>query len=440
MRLPSLPSGLLALAAAGCGAPDLRSVTPAQLFGGGDELSPNRDRVLTGTLTDDTTLDSSEPWVLDGVVFVGDDDHPVELVVDAGTLIYGNPTTRGTLVVSRGSRIVAEGTPSQPIVFTSPRARGARSPGDWGGVVIDGRAPINGCPDAPCEADGEGGTGTYGGDEPDDDSGTLRYVRIEYAGALYTPEDELNGLALQGVGRGTTIDHVQLHVTADDGIEFFGGTVDVSHVVVTGAGDDSFDWTGGWSGRAQFVVLQQHPAAGDKGIEADNNEDDHGSTPRSHPVISNLTLVGPPGATTAVLLRRGTAATVTNSIVAGFEVGADVQDELTWDNAFDPTGTPTGEIAFTSTWFDCGTAYGATTWDVQTVETLVGADPTIVLGDPGLAAPTDVDAPDWRLEAGSPALTGAVAPGDPWFEGTSYVGAFDADEDWTAGWTTGGTN
>src|SRR5262245_25252529 len=141
----------LLLAAAGCQLPALPEPEPLDLFGGGDGLAPSVERVLSGTITEDLTLDAGAPWILDGLVLVGDDTHEVDLAVEPGTLVYGNPTTRGTLVVNRGSRILADGTSAAPIVFTSPRARGARAAGDWGGVVIDGRAPVNGCPSAPCE-------------------------------------------------------------------------------------------------------------------------------------------------------------------------------------------------------------------------------------------------------------------------------------------------
>jgi hypothetical protein len=415
---------------AGCSPPELSTAQDVLLFEGGDGLSPSLDRVLSGTITSDTTLDASEPWILDGLVFVGEG---ATLTIEPGTTIYGNPSTRGTLVVSQGGRIVADGTAAQPIVFTSPRARGARRAGDWGGIAINGEAPVNGCPSQPCVIEGEGETGPYGGSDEDDDSGVMRYVRIEFAGALYTPEDELNGLALQGVGRGTVLDHLHLHTIADDGIEFFGGTANVRHVLVTGAGDDSFDWTGGWQGTAQYVITQQHPGSGDCGIEADNNEDDHAADPQSLPVISNLTAVGT-STTTGFVFRRGTGVRLSNSIVYAYATCVDVRDDLTWES--------TPRVA--GSWLFCGSPYGESTYTdgtgTHTVQSLIEENPGNMLGDPGLVNPTDPHSPDFRLQPSSLALSGAVEPFDPALEVTSFVGAMDDENDWTVGWTTAGTN
>jgi hypothetical protein len=419
-------------ALAACSPPELPTAQEGLLFEGGDGLSPSLDRVISGIITADMTLDAAEPWILDGLVFVSEG---ATLTIESGTTIYGNPSTRGTLVISQGARIVADGTPAQPIVFTSPRARGARRAGDWGGIAIDGRAPVNGCLSQPCTLEGEGETGPYGGSDPDDDSGVLRYVRIEFAGALYTPEDELNGLALQGVGRGTVVDYVQLHTIADDGIEFFGGTVDARHVLVTGAGDDAFDWTNGWRGTAQYVITQQHEGSGDRAIEADNNEDDHAAAPQSLPAISNLTAVGT-SSTTGFVFRRGTGVHLTNSIVHSYATCLDVQDDLTWEAGPRVAGT----------WLFCASPYGDSTYadpesGLHTVESLITVDnPGNVLGDPALVAPTDLHAPDFRLQPGSPALQGAVDPLDPGLDATPFVGALDDETDWTTGWTTAGTN
>jgi hypothetical protein len=173
------------------------------------------------------------------------------------------------LVVRRSSQIIARGTAALPIIFSSSKLDGERARGDWGGLIINGRSTINSCAGGTgvCEAFGEGGTGFYGGDDEADNSGVLEYVRVEFAGTLISPDNELNGIAFQGVGSGTTVDHIQVHMNADDGVEFFGGTVNVKHVLVTGVGDDSMDWTDGWRGRAQHIVLQQYDDGGDQGID-----------------------------------------------------------------------------------------------------------------------------------------------------------------------------
>ncbi len=252
--------------------------------------------VLSGVITEDLTLTADTDWLLRGGVFIGDDENPTTLTIEAGTTVYGETSTDGMLVIRRSSRIMAEGSADAPIVFTSSKEAGTRARGDWGGLIINGRAPVNSCggdyEGDYCEAYGEGGTGWYGGADAGDSSGVLRYVRVEFAGTLISPENELNGIAFQGVGSGTEVDYVQVHMNADDGIEFFGGTAQVKHVLVTGVGDDMLDWTDGWQGKAQFVVLQQFADAGDNGIEADNNGDDNEASPRSNPTLSHITIIG----------------------------------------------------------------------------------------------------------------------------------------------------
>jgi hypothetical protein len=165
------------------------------------------------------------------------------------------------LIVERGGRLNAIGTREQPIVMTSDQPVGSRGRGDWGGLIINGRAPVN---LAGGLGTGEGDTGVYGGTDENDNSGTLRYVRVEFSGIEFSPDNELNGIAFQGVGRGTTVDYAQAHMSRDDAMEWFGGTVDVKHLVLSNAADDGFDWTFGYRGRAQFVVLTQ------RGDDADN--------------------------------------------------------------------------------------------------------------------------------------------------------------------------
>ncbi|MCU0613404.1 MAG: hypothetical protein MUE60_16670, partial [Candidatus Eisenbacteria bacterium] len=228
----------------------------------------------------------------------------------------------------------ADGTADQPIVFTSDQASPNR--GDWGGLIINGRAPIN----TGLQAEGEGNTGFYGGDDPDDSSGILRYVRVQYAGIEFSPDNELNGIAFQGVGRGTVVDYCQVHMNQDDGIEFFGGTVDAKHLVCTNNRDDNFDWTDGWTGRGQFWVCQQRGDDADNGFEADNNGENNDLLPRSNPMIYNVTLIGDPtGAQIdesrhGMLLREGTAGCIRNAIAMGFNrAGLDVDHEATFAQA-----------------------------------------------------------------------------------------------------------
>ncbi|MEO1233007.1 MAG: hypothetical protein AAFZ18_29355, partial [Myxococcota bacterium] len=238
------------------------------------------------------------------------------------------------LAVLPGATIDANGTAMNPIVFTSKEAAPDRQ--DWGGVIISGNATVN-CGGMGTTCVGEGDTGSYGGMADDDNSGTMRYVRIEFGGKKINATDELNGLALQGVGSGTTLDYIHVHKSGDDGFEFFGGTVDAKHIIATGIGDDSFDWTFGWRGRVQYAIAQQHADAGDQGIEADNNEDDDPAQPRSNPIWSNMTLIGSPDSTSSdigILLREGTGGQIWNTVVFAFnEFGLDIDDAETFNNA-----------------------------------------------------------------------------------------------------------
>ena len=222
----------------------------------------------------------------------------------------------------RGGRLNAIGTREQPIVFTSDQAIGDRNRGDWGGLIINGSAPVN---LEGGQGQGEADTGVYGGDDPNDNSGTLRYVRVEFAGVEFSPDNELNGIAFQGVGRGGTFEFIQVHMNRDDALEWFGGTADIKYAVASNAADDSFDWTFGWTGRAQFIAIHQRGDDADNGIEADNNEFNNNLLPRSHPQIYNLTMCGDPdrneGAESvrAANIRRGTAFTIRNFLVTGFK-------------------------------------------------------------------------------------------------------------------------
>jgi hypothetical protein len=404
---------------------------------------------LTNPITTSFTMEADKDWLLVGGVFVGDEASETVLTIDPGTTVFGEAASTGFLVIRRGSKLMAEGRADAPIVFTSSKAVGSRARGDWGGIIINGRAPVNGCAQAPCEAEGEGGSGTYGGADAQDDSGSLKYVRVEFAGHQITETNEFNGIAFQGVGAGTEVDFLHLHMAADDGIEFFGGTVSVKHVLATGGDDDNLDWTGGWTGRGQFIVVQQYEDAGDNGIEADNNGNDNKALPRSHPVLANLTLIGSPDSSKSddgLLLREGTAANITNSIVMGWnEACVDVDHAETFSNAV-TGGVLSGELTISATIFACATNFLmgdevdgdkqpiVDPWSVEDFAMTLNTGNRKV--DPGLTAPLNLTAPDFRPASGSPALTGATAMADPWFTATTYIGGVDPDNDWTQGWTS----
>jgi len=331
--------------------------------------APEVETVVEVTLDvlSNTTWTADKTWVLTQPIFVGvdcgaDGNDPdcvaATLTIEPGTTIVGKTDlaqgVRGAyLVVSRGSKLIADANANRTdktarpnaedvIVFTSDKPKGQRDRGDWGGLVINGRAPTN----AGLEATGEGDAGFYGGNDPDDNSGIIRGVRIEFAGDRVTPTDELNGLAPEGVGAGTTVSYVQIHYNVDDGTEPFGGTVSMDHVVVTGIGDDSVDGTDGWRGFMQFVIGQQRGDEADQGFELSNDDAASDAQPRSTGVIANATMIGAdqdqqageiggPNSDVGLMLREGSHHRVYNSIFRDFgDAGFCVENAITqvWAN------------------------------------------------------------------------------------------------------------
>jgi hypothetical protein len=376
------------------------------------------------------TLTADTVWTLKGVVTVPDGET---LTIEAGTKIVGDKGTLGTLVIQRGGKIEAVGTADAPIVFTSALPEGERAAGDWGGVVVLGRAPIN---EEGGEADVEGFTEsqTYGGDVASDDSGTIKYVRIEFGGIEIAPDNEINGLTLAGVGSGTEVDFVQVRQTLDDCFEFFGGTVNAKHLVCYRNGDDAFDFDQGYVGSLQFLFLQQDPTIADdaNGFEADNDGDVFDVAPVTNPKISNVTLCGQNDDQDkqqfGFLFRRGFTGTVTNAIVTGFEAGVDFRD------------VPPTSVTVTNSVF-----FGNTVENIAYVETGEedndgGFDEIMwfeggmgnTTTDPGLGdcfATTPDPRPAAEIPGGTPVGTGADSS-------ATFKGAFkDASDDWMAGWT-----
>lgn len=316
---------------------------------------------VSGDITADTTW--SGTILLSGAVFVR---SGATLTIEPGTLIFGETATNGTLIIDRGARIMAEGTARNPIVFTADQEPGQRTRGMWGGIIINGNAPLN-VPGG--TAEGEGDTGTYGGNQPNDDSGVMRYVRVEFAGTEFSPDNELNGIAFQGVGRTGVFEYLQVHMNKDDGVEFFGGTANARYLVLTGNADDSLDATDGWTGMVQFVFIQQYGDDADNGYEIDGNADNNNLTPFTEPQIYNVTLIGDPSdfgdeSDLGMLLREGTAGVFANNIVMGFkEWGIEITDAQTFNNArrgrlmvmnsyWDDNGTALGRVGGTMHWSD----------------------------------------------------------------------------------------
>lgn len=264
------------------------------------------------------TLDATKIYKITGAVIVRDGG---KLVIPAGTKLEASGGTSAFVVVEQGGQIFANGTASAPVVFTSPAA----TPGSWGGVVICGRAPIN----KGTTATSEVGNATYGGTVANDNSGSLTYVRIEYAGAIFTGEKEFNGLSLFGVGNATKIDNISLVNGSDDGIEFFGGTVNVSNIVSIYNEDDAFDWTEGWNGTATNIYTKRRAnGVGNRGIEADNNSNNRDASPRSNPTIKNATFIGSTsGESDGMKLREGTYASIDNVVLSNWTTGINVEHD-----------------------------------------------------------------------------------------------------------------
>ncbi len=404
-------------------------------------LNPPLCRFPGGDYTTDMTFGPDRQFLLEGNVFIGGANQSATLTILPGTTVFGADSSgqsKAALIIRPGSKIIADGTKDRPIVFTSAKPDGSRRRGDWGGLIINGNAPVN-CGGGAPTCQGEGNSGAYGGDNASDNSGILRYVRVEFAGARITDEDEYNGIAFQGVGSGTLVDYVHLHQPSDDGIEFFGGTVNAKHILVTGAGDDCLDWTFGWRGKLQFFVSQQAADEANSGIEADNNDDDNAAQPRSSPTLANLTLVGEPAAPEnqiGAVFRRGTEVKLWNSIIYNFDRCLDIDSDETFNNIM---ANP-GNFVLRNNIIDCS-GQGQTVF-VQEMEETFNLETFVTMtqmgnmvgsaGMPGNA--TNKLTPDFKPTSG-PAMSGAATIDDTFLTSTSYRGGVDPANDWTLGWT-----
>jgi hypothetical protein len=401
---------------------------------------------ISGTITSDLTLTSSNLYALDGPVFVGNDKaDSATLTIEAGTTVYGR-SGGDYLVVSRDSDIQALGSKSAPITFTSSEdiAGEATDAGQWGGIVILGNAQSNKCPtdgsDCALQVEGVQEGGVFGGTDDSDSSGTLRYVVVKHAGYEVAPDNELNGITFGGVGSGTTVEYIQVHQNADDGVEFFGGTVNLKYVVLTGNQDDSVDWDNGYRGNLQYVLVK-HDAdngAANRAIEADNDGSTPSKTPQSNPTIANMTIIGNAFTTAdkdseGVYLREGTKAQLHNFVVTNaagecFEIEGGDTTSITVDQA------EAGETVISNSVFAC----------TENFKDSKATDGTVLLA-----------AEDWVLNQNESNSTAAdmssVLNGiftidtttakdfsdDAFFDNADHIGAVSSENDWTADWTVG---
>lgn len=282
--------------------------------GNGDETSANAVEILKGELTANKTLLKDKVYALSGEYIV---KTGATLTIQEGVKIVAKTDDESVdyILVQQGAKIEAVGTKENPIIMTSDK----KESGAWGGLHICGKAHTN-------AENGEGtseiGNAAYGGSADNDNSGTLKYIRLENTGYALDSEHEANGISFYGVGNGTTVEYVQAYNGSDDGFEFFGGSVDVKHMVVTNCSDDSFDWTEGWNGRGQFLVAYQDAKETlgfdcDCLMECDNNGKNFAATPVACPTLANLTLIGNGGEKQGVRLRAGTQVKMYNALISG---------------------------------------------------------------------------------------------------------------------------
>lgn len=420
----------------------LGGVVGAALFSDDLKSLYSGSKVVSGSLHGEQLWTSDKTWVLEGIVYV---EAGARLVIEAGTLVQGRAGS--ALLVTRDGSIQARGTAAKPIVFTSAVPAGKRRAGDWGGVVMLGNAPVN-TADAQIEGLDAGDTrGMFGGVDASDNCGVLEYARIEFAGYEVYANSELNGLTLGGCGSKTIVRNVQVHRALDDGIEIFGGNVDLRHILITGAADDSLDWDMGWTGRVQFLQVQQYPSVGDNAFEADNDEINHEAGPVSQPTFYNVTLQSMQSSERhqrAMTLRRGTGGHFYNMVIDGFSGEAiDIKDRstvarieqglLSFGGLFIADIGQGGRSYFAAEAGDQDddAGFDEAAYFAKTAE--LGNSPQFVQR---LRSETDHD---YRLAASSPARNHAQAipQGEFWDEAANYRGAFRPGVNvmWTDGWT-----
>lgn len=417
-------------------------------------------------------------YLLKGWIYIADG---AELKIEPGTIIKGDKETDACLVAERGGKLIAQGTKDAPIVFTSEMPAGQRKPGDWGGVILCGKAPNNKNNDIQIE----GGPRTHhGGTDAADNSGVVSYVRIEFAGTPLSTEanSEINGLTLGSVGSGTKIDHVQVSYSGDDSYEWFGGTVNCKNLIAYRGWDDDFDTDNGFSGHVQFGLSVRDPKLADQsqsnGFESDNNADGSASDPHTAVVFSNMTFVGPrvydatfdyannkvsgEGMTgngietgkfqSAMQIRRDSHLSCFNSVATGWPVGLILDGEK--GNTQDAASK--GTLKLQNVWFadmgvtgsDGNKKYADTFYDWTAKKedaTKKSFSSTWFLAQTGNKAVAKADAASWFTAWGqwlpsatSPLLSGASftdALLSSGFDKVEYIGAFKAGDDWADGWT-----
>ncbi|MAT93477.1 MAG: hypothetical protein CME59_12830 [Halioglobus sp.] len=419
---------------------------------------------VSGTIDQDYTFVSSTEWRLDGTVQVGDgnrevaDEDDVQAIRDAGVTLTVEAGTHvrafntGSLLVTRGSMLMADGSMSDPITFSSLDAD-FEGLGEWGGIIIQGFAPQYGqggtgaCfgSGTVCNVEGEGGTdiSVYGGNDPADNSGTLRFVRIAEGGLVAGPNNEINGLTLQGVGYGTTLEYIQVHQNLDDGIEWFGGTADLRYAVLTGNDDDDLDYDEGFMGNIQYAIIEKDKDADapqgsndPRGIEANSSDDEY--VPETEAVIANVTIIGSDmvnnpdsaeGQQPGMRLRGALTTSIFNSSVDDFDAGCIRIDDA--DVNGDGSLVIPSTIALTNVLNNCSGGI----YNKRAADTAVNVQSLALSYDANLAIQ------EAAAQLDSAPVINAVNTGSGFvFDQTDFVGAVEPGGDaWWQGWTLPGT-
>lgn len=363
--------------------------------------------------SENMTLENGKEYTLSGGFHV---KSGATLTIEPGTIIVAkDDDTVDYILIEQGAKINAQGTAANPIIMTSE----SKEAGAWGGLHICGYAPTN----IGSIGKSEIGDANYGGDKPNDNSGVLRYIRLEYTGYAFSEEKEANGVTFYGVGNGTEVSHLQAYKGSDDGFEWFGGTVDAKYLIATDCSDDSFDWTEGWCGRAQYLVAYQGEESKigydcDCLIEADNNSKNAAATPVSAPTLANLTLIGNSSEVgkRGIRLRAGTQAKIYNTLVKGkanclTTETAETENSLVegtsvLDYVYIASGVKVAENIYSEAFFT-GNVNNGINQEITFTGNYIGT----VAGGKNM---TEVDS---------------------FFDAADYKGAVQTDKDWTSGWT-----
>ena len=401
----------------------------------------NTPNVLAaGTRGQDRTLSADSTYTLTGFYLV---DPGTTLTIPAGTVIKGSPgsaiiATRGNGTLPSG-QIIAEGTSDNPVVFTSDRPEGSRDRGNWGGIVMSGLSDLN-VPGG--FGVGEGGVGEYGyggilsSPKMDDNSGRLRYCRIEYGGTRIAADNEINGLTLNAVGNGTTIEYVQTHMIADDGFEWFGGTVNAKYLVSSGNDDDAFDMDLGFNGDCQYLFVMQADDKADRGFEVNNDGDGSDNEPYTSARVANVTIIGGDDTKNdGFYLRGNNRLKIWNAVVTNVRYAVAVDADNTNQNAvkgdlFVKNSLLNGS---TNSYITRTKVDGKNTFIDAIYQAVADSDWHNTIGDPQLRS-TNFEDPDPRPQNGAAKGIGTPPSG---LEPANYAGAFDPDASslWIAGWT-----